>query len=327
LACTTAFAQPAYLMFVLDGSDSMNSDNKWTAVVPALKSIFSTMQAAADPGVAAGLIIFPDTGGPYPSAADVPLGFVDAAKNMALTTRLGAGTALGTPTQAAVMGGYGELEAFQPKSPLLPNGKKILILITDGVPTDACAGLLGLGNYASNACVTLAQSKLMEAASAGGPVETFVVGVGPFPSNNAGSFDPAFLGYVAQAGGTAPAGCNPGETADATKLCYFEIDPTKSQTASDLQMKFESALNAIRGQVVSCTFPLQSTNLGTVDPTLVNVQVDGTTVLQDAKNGWTYDDAAHPTAILLHGSACMHAEGTVTAKVNIVLGCMTQMAK
>src|SRR6185312_13036067 len=62
--CATASAvakrQPVYLEFVLDGSGSMDSDNKWTAVVPALQSIFTQMKTEADPGVGAGLIVFSD---------------------------------------------------------------------------------------------------------------------------------------------------------------------------------------------------------------------------------------------------------------------------
>jgi hypothetical protein len=329
--CATATGQakrqPVYLMFVLDGSDSMGQDNKWAAVVPALTSIFDQMKAAADPGVAAGLIIFPSTGGPYPSSSDVPLAFVDAAQDAALDTRLMSGLAFLTPTEAALTGGYTELGGFQPKPPLLAGGKKVVILITDGVPTDGCAMLLGAGNYTSNACVTMAAGKLVEPAASGGPIETFVVGVGDFPTTGVNQFDPAFLGYVAQAGGTGPAGCNPSEATSTSDLCYFEIDPSKSQTATDLQQKFTTALDAIRGQVVSCTYPLESTGLGQVDPTHVNVEIGGKTILQDAKNGWTYDDPAAPTAIVLHGSACSTAETQVSATVNILLGCQTEALK
>jgi hypothetical protein len=237
-----------------------------------------------------------------------------------------ASLALGTPTEAALTGGYGELEGFQAKAPLLAGGKKVVILITDGVPTDACAGLLGLGNYTSNACVELAASKLAEAPTKG-PIETFVIGVGNFPSSDPTDFDPSFLGNVAEAGGTGPSGCNPNEASSTSDLCYFEIDPSTAQTAAQLQAKFETALDAIRGQVVSCTFPLQSTGLGTVDPTHVNVEVAGTTILQDPKNGWTYDNAAMPTSIILHGNACTSAESSVSAKVSILLGCATQTIK
>jgi von Willebrand factor type A domain len=337
--CATAMAeaksQPAYLLFVLDGSGSMKQQNKWTAVVPALQAIFTQMEMAADPGVAAGLIVFSDSldstagGGPYPSSADVPVAYVSSTQQMSLDGRLMGQPTNGTPTHSALMGGYGELEAFSPMSPLLPDGKKVLVLITDGVPTDDCLSVAGISNYSTNPCVEEAAQELT-AASPKGPIETFVIGVGDFSSGSffgIGGIDPSFLGNLAQAGGTGPMGCNPNEASMTSDLCYFEIDPSKSASASDLQMQFETALNAIRGQVLSCTFPIKSSGLGMVDPSLVNVEINGTTILQDAANGWTYDNPTMPTEIELHGAACTNAKGTITAKVSIVLGCATQIPK
>jgi hypothetical protein len=324
--CASAMVQakraPAYLLFVQDGSDSMNDQNKWAAVVPALESMFAKMQAAADPSIAAGLILFPDKGGPYPSSADVPVAYVSAAQASALNTRLGAGLALGTPTQAAIQGGYTELETFTPKAPLQPNGKKILVLITDGVPTDACANLLGVGSYTSNPCATLAAQELALPAPKG-PIETFVIGVGQFPGIP-GTFDPRFLGNLAKAGGTAPAGCNPDETSNQANLCYFEIDPSKATSAAQLQGEITAALDAIRGKVASCAFAIQSSGVGVFDKGKVNVTIDGQTILQDPANGWSYDDPNTPSQILLHGASCQKASSTITANVSIVLGCATQ---
>jgi von Willebrand factor type A domain len=332
--CATGMAQakrqPVYLEFVLDASLSMNQQNKWTAVVPALKSIFTQMQAAADTGVGAGIVVFSDSNdstkgqGPYPSTSDVPIAYVDATHANALSTRISGMPANGTPTHAALTGGYTALESFTAQSPLQATGKKVLVLITDGVPSDDCSTLLTLGQYSSNMCIALAGQELTKAAPQG-PIQTFVIGVGQFSSGVAGGIDPGFLGNLAQAGGTGTPGCNPGETANLAKVCYFEIDPSAATSAADLQMKFETALNAIRGQVVSCTFPLQASSLGTVDPTHVNVEVNGKTILQDPTNGWTYDNPVTPKEIILHGTACSSAEGTITAKVSIVLGCVTQM--
>jgi len=338
--CATATAvakrQPAYLLFVLDGSGSMKEQNKWTAVVPALEDIFGQMETAADTGVAAGLVVFSDTNdstmgaGPYPGSSDVSIAFVSAAQQMALDNRLSGMPRSSTPTQSALTGGYGEIEGFQAQAPLQSGGKKVLVLITDGVPTDGCMSTPGAANYGTNPCIELAGQKLAEAAPKG-PIETFVIGVGDFGS--AGGFfglngiDPSFLGNLAQTGGTGPAKCNPNETATTSDLCYFEIDPSQSPTAAQLQMQFETALTTIRGQVISCTFPIQSSGLGTIDPMRVNVEVNGTTILQDPANGWTYDDPTKPTEIILHGKACSTATATITAKVSIVLGCQTQVPK
>ncbi|HEX3771770.1 MAG TPA: vWA domain-containing protein [Polyangiaceae bacterium] len=334
-ASSQAKRQPVYLEFVLDGSGSMRSDNKWTAVVPALQSIFAEMKQAGDPGVAAGLVVFSDTldvtsgSGPYPSRADVPVGFVDAAQQSKLDARLTGMPEDSTPTHAALTGGYGVLEGYQAAAPVQSGGKKVLVLITDGVPSDDCATNPFNPSYSTNPCIVEAGGKLEEGAPKG-PVETFVLGVGDFSTASffgTIGIDPSFLGNLAVAGGTGPASCNPDETTSTSDLCYFEIDPSQAQTASALQQKFEAALNAIRGQVVSCVFPLQSSNLGAADPAHVNVEVNGMTILQDPKNGWTYDDPGAPTEIILHGAACTSAQTNLTASVSVVLGCATQMAK
>jgi hypothetical protein len=318
-----------YLLFVLDGSGSMNQQNKWTAVVPALTDIFGQMAANADPGLAAGLMVFSDSmdptagAGPYPSSADVSVGLVNAAQNTKLTQRLSGMPAGGTPTQTALTGGYTELESFQAQPPLTAGGKKVIVLITDGAPTDGCSILSSLNSYTSNPCIQTAGQKLMEAAPKG-PIETFVIGVGDFPSTIALTFDPSFLGYLAQAGGTGPAMCNPSENSTTSDLCYFEIDPSKATSAMQLQQQFETALNTIRGEVASCNFPIESSGSGTIDPTKVNVEIGGTTILQDPKNGWTYDNPTSPKEIILHGAACTEAKGGITEKVSVVLGCQTQ---
>jgi hypothetical protein len=110
---------------------------------------------------------------------------------------------------------------------------------------------------------------------------------------------PGSRGYLAQAAGTAPKRCNPAENANVANLCYFNVDPTAGN-ATQTEQAFEAAINAIRGQVLSCTFPLTTTG----DPTKVNVTVNGVTVLQDPTNGWSYDNPSNPTEIILNGMAC-----------------------
>ena len=172
-----------------------------------------------------------------------------------------------TPTYGAMSGGYGELEAFTPASPLRPGGRKALILITDGVPTDRCTPGGAGYDYATNTCVTMAAGELAKAAPEG-PILTFVIGVGAFPSTDLVSFDPNFLGNVAKAGGAGMNGCNPNDNVSTAGVCYFEVDPSKASSAAQLQMQFEAAIDSIRAQVVSCTFPLQvDVGLGVIDPT------------------------------------------------------------
>jgi hypothetical protein len=322
------------MQFVEDGSGSMGQDHKWVAVVPALEALFMSFEN--DPGIAAGLIVFADTmdqtlntgPGPYPEPGiDVPIGYVDMNQDMAFTTRLSGMPNSNTPTYWALQGGYGALENYMPMTPVQPNGQKVLVLITDGVPTDHMCSIRAAGtNYAMNPCVLMAAAEHTKAPPAG-PILTFVIGVGPFPNVTMTDFDPAFLGNVAQAGGGAPMGCNPNETQNVANVCYFEIDPTVATSAMQLQQKFTDALQAIRGQVLSCTFPLQTTGLGMVDPGKVNVDVNMMTVPQSPTNGWSYDNPTMPTSIQFNGPACDALKNDPSATVSIVLGCTTIVAK
>jgi hypothetical protein len=327
-AQATATSQPVYLLFILDGSGSMGDSNKWTAATAAIDGVFSDMKTKADPGIGAGLIVFSDqndpTGasGPYPSSADVSIAFVDSTQYTKLTGRTANDQPFNdTPTGTALTGAYGEETSYTPVAPLQAGGKKVVVLITDGVPTDNCAPSgNGTDNYTQNTCVMQAASEL---TAASGAIETFVIGVGTLPGDFQ-NYDSYFLGYLAQAGGSAPAGCNPKEnTNGATDLCYFNVDPSGSSTAT--QTAFETAINAIRGQVVSlsCTFKLDLGDAGTIDPTKVNVTVNGVTVPEDPTNGWTYDNPNDPTSVTLHGTSCTEVTSTKTATVSIVLGCAT----
>jgi hypothetical protein len=332
--CATATAKatksPVYMLFILDGSGSMQQNSKWTAATGALTSIFSNMQSQADTGLGVGLIVFSDSKdatfgiGPYPESIDVPINFVGGAQVSAFNNRLSGGPAHGTPTGAALQGGYGELGSYVPLTPIPPGGQKVLVLITDGVPTDNCAQ--NGGSYTSNACVVEAANEL-KAAPPQGPVLTFVIGVGVFPSTDLTNFDPNFLGNLAQAGGTGPKNCNPNENTTTTDLCYFEVDPTQGN-ATQTEQAFEAAINAIRSQVLSCTFPLNiNSEAGTLDPSKVNVTVNGQTIPQSPTNGWTYNDPNNPTQIVLNGQACTNLKNDPNASVQIVLGCATITAQ
>ena len=322
---------PVYLLFVLDGSGSMNHDNKWVAVTGAIDAIFTDMQKKADPGVGAGLIVYSDTsdpnlntGGDYPSKVDVPISFVTQAQLGSLIKRTAPPVApkSNTPTGRALLGAYTELTALMPGAPLLPGGKKVVVLMTDGIPTDqGCKNTKqdGTDDYASYTCVKNAATELAKAPP-DGPIETFVIGVGPLPGDFM-TYDPYFLGTLAVAGGTAPPGCNPKST-DAASLCYFNIDPTGA-SAEQTQQAFGAVLDTIRGQVASCTLGIKSNGSADIDPGQVNVVLNGMTVQQDPANGWTYDNPQNPSSVTLHGSACSTLTNDPQSTISIVLGCIT----
>jgi von Willebrand factor type A domain len=337
--CATATASasraPVYMLIALDGSGSMNRDPKnpsatvlkWAAVVPALDAIFDDVLSQKDPSFAMGMFVFSDQqdkscilpppigcNGPYPESNDVPIGNVDQAHHDALRARIdGTQPNDGTPSQAAMTGAYQELNSYTAAAPVPPNGKKVFVFMTDGVPSDT--------NFKAANAAALAATAL------GQGILTFAVGIGDFPSADPGNYDPAFMGAIAQAGGTAPAGCNPSENVNVANVCHFQVTPG-NKTAQQLTADFIAAINKIRGQVASCEYLLDKSKTGTVDPTQVNVvYTDGSggvhNLVQDPANGWTYDNPSNPTKVILHGTDCDQVKADAKGQISIVLGCKT----
>jgi hypothetical protein len=174
-----------------------------------------------------------------------------------------------------------------------PGRKLVAVLATDGEPTGCSAN--DPGDVAD-----------LARAAASGPhhIQTFVIGVGR---------SLAALNQVAAAGGTTQA---------------FLTD-----TQSDLQNDFASALNAIRDRAGTCSFAIpEQTERGPVDPAFVNVRVTppGGAAAVVAKTfggvasgcgpqgGWHYDNPDSPTLIQLCDSTCGAA---ARARIDIEFGC------
>ncbi len=316
-ATSSASRQPVYMLIVLDGSGSMDKDNKWKAVVPALDSFFDDLRAKADPGFALGLTVFSDKAdptmgaGPYPQMS-VPIGFVDAAHAAAFHTRIDRAVPKNaTPTFAALSGQYPLLEAYVPAAPLLPDGKKVLVLMTDGVPYPDPA-------TQQPKCIALSAAEQKKG------ITTFAVGIGNLTPADPASYDPKFMGALATAGGTAPAGCDPNNITDPSKMCHFQVTPG-GKTAAQVELDFIDAINKIRGAVASCEYTIDKSG-GTADPSKVNViYTDGAghnqLVPEGGADGWTYDDPKNPGKVILHGQSCDTAKADANGKIKIVLGC------
>ena len=338
--CATATAsvtrQPVYLLLVLDGSGSMEMENKWTALVPALDAFFDDLLNNPDPTFGVGLTIFSDEHdpqcgggnfgncvGPYPTM-NVDIAEVTATQAAALHSRLDNTSPKGdTPTVAVLTGQYAALDAYTPVSPLPSGGKKVLVLMTDGVPNDAANTPQAT---LQNECIAQATAQFAMTP----PVTTFAVGIGDYSPLDTTEYDPAFMGALAVAGGDPRMGCVPGNTTDPTMMCHFQITPG-GQTASAIEQQFIAAINAIRGQVVSCTFALeQPDGGGMIDPSKVNVVYDDgmgnmTTIDEDPTNGWSYNDPTNPTTVTLNGSSCSTLMMSTGGSISIVLGCASLM--
>lgn len=341
-SCATASAEarrlPVYMQFIIDGSGSMDgydgsnfiageretdpamtsrqTGKKWIAVRDALGAFFDDVASKNDPSFAVGLYLFSSNTTKPANAADVPIKFVDAAHATSLKTRLAPPVfpTGGTPLCASIDGQLGILKAYTPAAPVQAGGKYVLVAMTDGIPSDAKATCL--------ASVTAAKTGTP-------PVATFAVGVGNEDANASTVYDEVFMKDLAQAGGTAVAGCNPSwGNADKTgKPCHFQITPG-AKSAAQIKADFLAAINAIRDAVASCEFPLtKPAGSGDLDPANVNVLMTtggkDNTVPQNPTDGWAYDDPTNPTKVFLRGKACDTLKADPSAKIKIVIGCKT----
>jgi hypothetical protein len=310
----SAARPPAYLYIVLDGSGSMLDLNKWTSARAALDQVFDELFTEQDKNLGVGLMVFSDQNdatqgqGPYPTTVDVGVAFVDQKQHDALRARIdSSGPSAGTPTLTVLQGAYAFMAKLAPPAPLPANGRKVVALVTDGVPNG--------GATEEAQCTTLAGQQL----SAG--ITTFAVGVGPFPSSDPNTYNPAFLGALANAGGAAPAGCNPNEASNPQNLCFFQVTPGADTTKTT--QAFVSAINDIRRSIASCELGID----GKVDPAKFNVIItDGAgaehVVPEGGANGWTFDNDP-PTKVTLHGASCETLRLDHKAAASFLLGCDT----
>lgn len=325
-ATATAELEPVYIQIVVDGSGSMQEDGKWKAIVDATTQVIDMVAAKQDRTVGLGMIVFADkkdpTGatdgnyGPYPTSADIPIGYVDAAQASALKERLNTTPSGLTPTQPALEGGYNALRNFKPQAPLQTGGRKVVVLITDGFP---------FSSIDTNTQVANSVLMAIKESHAADPILTFVMGVGAFPGDGV-EYDPVFVGRVAEAGGTkrTPT-CNPYENTDVNNVCYFQVTPG-AKTADQLREEAFQAINTIRQQTLACEFQIKAPPSGfQLDSHVVTVRQklpNGSTqvILPNASNGWSFDSADAPTRVFLNGSACS-AYRQSGGQVEVILGC------
>ena len=129
------------------------------------------------------------------------------------------------------------------------------------------------------------------------------------------------MGRIAQKGGTGPAGCDP-NSLDPGSVCHFQVTPGSDMTVT--KQALLDAITKIRTLTASCEFGFTtnaSTDLNNVD--VVMTDKDGNTVKvpKDSENGWSFDNPENPTKVVLHGDACSVSNGTVSGRVDVVLGC------
>ena len=306
---TPATVIPAYLVFVMDRSDSMKQFDKFPACSAALEAFFSDPSTA---GIYSSLTFMPYVA---PDASDTathpgyscvasdyeqPSVPITALPSSAFAPVIQAETLkLGTPTTPALKGALTYAKTLQAAH---PNAKVRIVLATDGYPA-GCTG---------NTVPDVAAAAAIAASTDGIPV--YVIGVGPADAGLAN------LNLVAEAG--------------ATKSAFFIPTEVDGGDASVTTQGFLSAVHAIQG-TLGCQYALPSPPVGQqLDFNEVNVVVrtngtDATLVYSadcSMPSGWHYgtDDAGTPNDIILCPSTCQSLSSTsTTSSVSVVLGCST----
>lgn len=346
LACATGTAPadrvPVYMLFILDGSGSMRQQGKWEAAVSALSGIFDDFAGQSSGAFGVGLTVFADRNdktisdfwaGPY-DKMDVPVAYVSAEQAQRLKARvMGTAPYLGTPTYEVLAGQLPALATFTPAAPLLPEGRRVAVFITDGVPDPDMPAGRNAVPWSLDLVGKYAQGKGGPVGQAHPAINTFVIGVGPFPGAAPDVYSPTFLGDLAVAGGTRQAAtCDPHEQMSEAGLCYLQITPPQTGTPSKeeidrLTARFVSAIDKVRGDAALCEYTLKrADNDFMLDPANINVYYTDdkgqkTLIPKSDSAGWSYDDPRDPKRVLLHGASCDRVKADKGGKVTIIVGC------
>lgn len=308
----------------LAGKQTMDTGKKWIALRGALTAFFDDLVQRQDPYFSVGMYLFSSNTTKSATAVDVPIGYVDAAQATALKARLHPPVfpGGGTPLLASVNGQLPILNAYVPAAPVKPNGKRVLVVITDGVPT------VGAGQTQAQANQDVIN--VLQTAKAATPsIASFTIGVGN-PTGPAVLFDELFLGKLAVAGGTEEAGCNPtwGDQNMTGKPCHLQVTPG-AKTAAQIKQDFIDAFNRVRDKTTSCELLLDKSNAAKLDPTKVNVFLTTNgqekPVAKGPQNGWSYDNEKDPTKVILNGQSCADLKSDPNASARLVVGCASSI--
>lgn len=276
--------------FVVDDSGSMTVDNKKQSLIEALKASWQSLEGRAKVGM-----IF------FNSSTNVLPSLLTAQHRISLDAALASWGDGGTPTLETMRRGYSVLDAF-PSDPT-----KYLILLTDGQPNG--------GSNEEAQCISMAQQK------AAPPTKTplFSVGIGKVGSSG---YNATFLGQLAQAGGTAPPGCDPAATVPAA-MCHHQITPGDDPLVASNALV--AALDSITGPSL-CSFAIEKAAGASLDPAKTTVTFtdsagNTTKIAAHPENGYSFDDAQNPTKLTLNGTSCNLLASDPKGKVDIALGC------
>ena len=308
----------------LKGQPTMDTGKKWIALRGALTAFFDDLAQRQDPYFAVGMYLFSSNSLKSATGIDVPISYVNAAHATALKARLHPPVfpGGGTPLLASINGQLPILNAYAPVAPVKPNGKRVLVVITDGVPT------VGQGQNQAQANADVIAS-VQGAKNGNPPVTSFTIGVGN-PTGAAVLFDELFLGKIAVAGGTEEPGCDPnwGDQNMSGKPCHLQVTPG-AKTAAQIKQEFIDAFNNVRDKTTSCELLLDTSDAQNLDPTKVNVFLTTNgkekPVAKGPQNGWSYDNEQKPTKVILNGQSCADLKSDPNSSARLVVGCASSI--
>jgi len=299
---------PGSVLIVLDRSFSMNSDaqggearfgepSKWDDAVSSITTLVDSLPE----GLELGLEMFPSTIGCNVAASpQVPLGDIKTVRS-AVKSALGVGADGDTPTEPALRAAYAVLGATK------GSGSRAIILLSDGAPN--------CGSSTSSV-----EKAVSDGASMG--VQTYVVGVPGSPYSD--------FSRLAVLGGTRrdPSCLESCEAtwADTEKCCHYVT------STSDFKTSLTAALSQIAEKLrTDCVYEVPRPPGKVIDPGQVNVlaTIGGAESLvyrsgDPTSDGWSYSDGTS-TFVVIHGPLCSKILGDPRSKVEIVVGCPTEV--
>ncbi len=274
-----------------DPNDTFDT-TRWTEASPALQSFFSS---SGTDGMWAGINFFSQGGScdadDYmdPAVEIAPLPGNANAINNAIDDQDPQGA---TPTVPSLTAAIDHARDWANSHDVQ---QVVVVYMTDGYPL----GCNGGDNTIANAAM------VAQRGFSGSPsIRTFVLGIGPNLTD---------LNQIASSGGTDQA--------------LF------INTGSDVGQQLIDALNRIREDVVvDCAYNIppppagQTINLGTVNVQITTSDGDEIVVGRDDPsasgcNGWTFDDPANPTQIILCGDACDTVQSDPNARFDVLVSC------
>jgi von Willebrand factor type A domain len=310
---------PAVLQLVVDTSGSMNQgapgtrSSKWIVTRRAMLDAIDEMPASTSIGV----VFYPDASIDeiprcFDEEADVAIQQLEGDRSpqrqriqRAFETQSPDG---GTPTHDAYRYAFDQLAASDAV------GSRFVVVITDGTPTFSL-GCVGTGLIEDPVDPTPLVGEASRSLERG--VKTFVIG----SPGSEGARES--LSRMAEAGGTAAAGCSH----QGPNYCHFDM--TEEQ---DFATALTRALGTISGLALSCSYDIPQPGGGQVlDPAKVNVLFTppGAATELIAQNaggtcneGWQYSE--NGSRVELCGSTCDRVRSS-DGSLTLEFGCTTEV--